>query len=73
MDDIERAQMLEGVYRKHALAAHAAQRKSCMTEVLDCEECGDPIPEARRKASPGCVYCVECQRELRPRRKTFLP
>lgn len=29
-----------------------------------CEECGDPIPEARRKAIPGVRLCVACQSEL---------
>lgn len=29
----------------------------------DCEECGDPIPEARRKAIPGVKLCVTCQTE----------
>lgn len=28
---------------------------------LECQECGYEIPEARRKAQPGCRYCVECQ------------
>ena len=26
-----------------------------------CEDCGDPIPEARRAASPGARRCVDCQ------------
>ncbi|MCW4453681.1 DksA/TraR family C4-type zinc finger protein [Flavobacterium sp. MXW15] len=26
-----------------------------------CEECGAPIPEARRKAIPGVRLCVACQ------------
>lgn len=26
-----------------------------------CEECGEPIPEARRNALPGVQYCVSCQ------------
>lgn len=26
-----------------------------------CDECGDPIPEARRKAVPGVRTCVQCQ------------
>jgi phage/conjugal plasmid C-4 type zinc finger TraR family protein len=30
----------------------------------DCEECGEPIPEARRKALPGVRLCVTCQQEL---------
>jgi phage/conjugal plasmid C-4 type zinc finger TraR family protein len=27
----------------------------------DCVECGDPIPEARRRALPGVTTCVPCQ------------
>jgi phage/conjugal plasmid C-4 type zinc finger TraR family protein len=27
----------------------------------DCVECGDEIPEARRKAMPGATTCVQCQ------------
>ena len=27
----------------------------------ECEECGESIPEARRKAVPGVHLCVECQ------------
>ncbi|KGD73047.1 hypothetical protein HA49_12680 [Tatumella morbirosei] len=29
-----------------------------------CEECGDRIPEARRKALAGVRYCVNCQDKL---------
>jgi phage/conjugal plasmid C-4 type zinc finger TraR family protein len=29
-----------------------------------CEECDNPIPEARRKAIPGVRLCVACQSEL---------
>lgn len=28
-----------------------------------CEECGDVIPEPRRKALPGVRLCVTCQEE----------
>ncbi|WP_328186298.1 DksA/TraR family C4-type zinc finger protein [Marinobacter sp. OP 3.4] len=28
-----------------------------------CEECEEPIPEARRKALPGVRLCVRCQGE----------
>jgi phage/conjugal plasmid C-4 type zinc finger TraR family protein len=27
----------------------------------ECVECGDDIPEARRKAMPGATACVNCQ------------
>jgi phage/conjugal plasmid C-4 type zinc finger TraR family protein len=29
----------------------------------ECEECGDEIPEARRRALPGARTCVPCQSE----------
>ena len=29
----------------------------------ECEECGEPIPEARRRAVPGVRRCVQCQAE----------
>ena len=28
---------------------------------VECVECGEPIPEARRKALPGARTCVPCQ------------
>jgi len=31
---------------------------------LVCEDCEEPIPEARRKAVPGVRRCVGCQREV---------
>ncbi|WP_207166040.1 TraR/DksA family transcriptional regulator [Pseudomonas protegens] len=37
---------------KPKLAAHS---------FLICEDCDDPIPEARRLAQPGCTMCVTCQ------------
>jgi len=27
----------------------------------NCEECDEPIPEARRKAVPGVRRCINCQ------------
>jgi phage/conjugal plasmid C-4 type zinc finger TraR family protein len=35
-----------------------------------CEECGEAIPEARRKAMPGVRYCVRCQSEVEESQKT---
>jgi phage/conjugal plasmid C-4 type zinc finger TraR family protein len=26
-----------------------------------CMECGEPIPEARRRAVPGVFLCIDCQ------------
>ncbi|BBC73395.1 conserved hypothetical protein [Altererythrobacter sp. B11] len=39
----------------------------------ECEECGEPIPQARRRALPGARTCVECQtkRDARPSFSAF--
>ncbi|MDH6633407.1 UNVERIFIED_ORG: phage/conjugal plasmid C-4 type zinc finger TraR family protein [Lelliottia amnigena] len=29
--------------------------------LYECEECGEIIPEARRKAMPGVRLCIACQ------------
>ena len=29
----------------------------------ECAECGEPIPEARRRALPGVQLCIACQEE----------
>ena len=43
----------------------AETRKSIYTgkSATHCEECGEPIPEARRKAI-ACQYCLPCQTQL---------
>ena len=39
-----------------------------------CEQCGEEIPEARRKALPGARTCVPCQsdRDTRAARWAFM-
>ena len=36
-----------------------------------CEECGEPIPEARHKALPGVRLCIHCQEEADKHAKRF--
>ncbi len=36
-----------------------------------CKECGDIIPDARRKAIPGVRLCVGCQSELEKEQTIF--
>lgn len=43
-------------------AALAKQRSQPSAEF--CEECGEDIPEARRKLVPGVQLCVYCQERL---------
>lgn len=35
---------------------------------IHCEECEEPIPEARRRAIPGVRLCVRCQSESEKQR-----
>jgi phage/conjugal plasmid C-4 type zinc finger TraR family protein len=46
--------VLDGV-----LTARARMPAGAGTE--DCIECGEPIPQARRRALPGVTTCVPCQ------------
>ncbi|MCY1311011.1 phage/conjugal plasmid C-4 type zinc finger protein, TraR family [compost metagenome] len=46
------------------LEQHLAARQPAEgVSAEDCEDCGDPIPVARRLAlaGRGCVRCIECQ------------
>ncbi len=43
--------------------ARARSRLPAGASLSCCEECGEPIPEARRRALPGVRRCVACQSE----------
>ena len=43
-----------------ALAA-ARQNLPSGESARECAECGEPIPEARRRALPGVQLCIACQ------------
>lgn len=38
-----------------------------------CEDCGEPIPEARRKALPGVRRCLACQEETDSKEQPVCP
>ncbi len=65
MDCFDQAQELEAQQRELAIAearSHAPQGISEKFCVMP--DCGEPIPEARRQAVPGCKFCVDCQARL---------
>ncbi len=44
--------------------------------LVNCEECGEEIPEARRQALPGVRLCLACQTERdeeEARERSFSP
>jgi len=65
MDISDRATALETLERERLLAnARSASTPACTAgETLDCTDCGDEIPLARRKAIPGVRFCTFCQSE----------
>ena len=60
-------------FADHAAAAETIHRNAALSSRItppafgpsahECEDCGEPIPEARRLAVPGCTRCVVCQAE----------
>ena len=66
-DFADDASAVEELQREAALSAHRINRDA--VSATHCVECGDELPEARRKAYPGCTMCVDCQGEMELRNK----
>lgn len=50
-----------------AVAAHRLNHSA--VSATHCEECGDKLLDARRKAYPGCTMCVSCQQDEEERNR----
>ena len=62
MDEIDHAQIYNDHFLSVAIAAARGRAVRSESESrLYCEDCGMQIPEARREAIPGCIWCVGCQ------------
>ncbi|EMF9804892.1 TraR/DksA family transcriptional regulator [Salmonella enterica] len=66
-DIIDNASHLEDLQRDAALSMHRINHSA--VSATHCVECDEELPEARRKAYPGCTMCVECQGEQELRNK----
>ncbi|EDV9691737.1 TraR/DksA family transcriptional regulator [Salmonella enterica subsp. enterica] len=66
-DTLDAASELTQQRIEMAVAAHRLNHLA--VSATHCEECGDNLPEARRKAYPGCKMCVECQGNMELRKK----
>lgn len=53
--------------------ARARSRLPKGESLSHCEECGEAIPEARRRALPGVRLCLACQEEEDRRQEVFSP
>jgi phage/conjugal plasmid C-4 type zinc finger TraR family protein len=52
--------LAQAIYRARNKIGECSGREAA----CDCEDCGEAIPEKRRRAVPGCRRCVECQMDL---------
>ncbi len=59
MDNPDKAQETEELLRSIALNQPREQPIACLA--VECEECADPIGEARKKAMPSARLCLSCQ------------
>lgn len=64
---IDQASALEEMMRENAIQAHRLNHSA--VSATHCEECGDKLLDARRKAYPGCTMCVDCLGEQELRKK----
>ena len=62
MDDADRADLVIDAATQRAIERSRVALGSGLTEsATECEDCGERIPEARRRAMPGCRKCVQRQ------------
>lgn len=47
----------------------ARERLPVGKSLTHCMECGNMIPDARRKAMPGVRLCIDCQSEVEAQQK----
>ncbi|EOT1887663.1 TPA: TraR/DksA family transcriptional regulator [Citrobacter freundii] len=64
---IDQASALEEMMRDHAIQANRLNHSA--VSATHCEECGDKLLDARRKAYPGCTMCVSCQDDAERRNR----
>jgi len=60
MDEVDRAKDSQDRFDRQALDRQLASMPTGES-AWECEDCGEPIPEERRRAAPGCSRCIHCQ------------
>lgn len=59
MDNIDQANERTEMYLKAQL--DAATKRTTLPAAHECDECGEEIPEARRRTVPGVRLCIDCK------------
>lgn len=63
MDDVDVVQLQEELFLQMAIDLHRGRRPQG-DSALECEDCGEVIPEDRRRAAQGCSRCLRCQQQF---------
>lgn len=61
MDTVDHAQDREAAFLAEQLEKQARAAKLDARGNEICADCGDPIPDERRRAMPSACRCVTCQ------------
>jgi phage/conjugal plasmid C-4 type zinc finger TraR family protein len=64
MDEKYLEQALELAQQRREAAIAAVRSNAQGAGQNDCEDCGEGIPLARRKAAPSAIRCIRCQTTL---------
>lgn len=69
MDECDRASAIASKFQKDALARQIGRGRPLRVSRDICIDCGEDIPDARRKAVQGCQRCVSCESEFERNRR----
>ncbi|EBZ5774185.1 TraR/DksA family transcriptional regulator [Salmonella enterica subsp. enterica serovar Redlands] len=61
-DEIDRDQEFNE-QQLEAMIAHARSVPTHLPSLFFCRQCGEAIPEKRRRLLPGVALCTDCQAE----------
>ena len=70
-DGAEQEQIDATIHDAIAKARQGLSHNEDGEAALYCEECGEPIPQARREAMKGVKYCIRCQQQLEEKSKAL--
>jgi len=56
-DDLESYAKIQ----EQQLKAQIVELKASST--IECVDCGEPIPQARKQAAPWAIRCIDCEEE----------
>lgn len=59
MDNIDDANERAATYLQARI--DAVTKKPSLLAAHECDECGEEIPEARRRTVPGVRLCIDCK------------